>query len=221
MLTGTHRAGSAHARAGAGRTGVCGARLRHHGRVTSPDGPALVLAVCTGNICRSPAVERLLAARLAGTDVVVASAGTRGVVGAPVSAPMVPLVEAAGASADGFVARRLTAGVARDADLVLALTRGHRAAVVETVPALVRRTFTLLELARLLEHVDPDELRAAGDTVGARVRALPRLVTAVRHLAGRGEDDVVDPYGGSAALYRESFGQLAPAVESVAAALRA
>ncbi|WP_236122967.1 arsenate reductase/protein-tyrosine-phosphatase family protein [Cellulomonas palmilytica] len=186
---------------------------------TAPD-PALVLAVCTGNICRSPAVERLLAARLAGTDVVVASAGTRAVVGAPVSPPMVPLVEAAGASADGFVARRLSPGIARDADLVLALTRRHRAAIVETVPALVRRTFTLLELARLLDHVDPAELRAAGDTPGERVRALPRLATAVRHLADRGEDDVVDPYGGSDALYRESFSQLAPATEALAAALR-
>lgn len=187
---------------------------------TAPD-PALVLAVCTGNICRSPAVERLLAARLAGTDVVVASAGTRAVVGAPVSPPMVPLVEAAGASADGFVARRLSPGIARDADLVLALTRRHRAAIVETVPALVRRTFTLLELARLLDHVDPAELRAAGDTPGARVRALPVLAASARHLAGRGEDDVVDPYGGSDALYRESFSQLAPAVETLAAVLLA
>jgi len=189
--------------------------------VTTAPEPALVLAVCTGNICRSPAVERLLAARLAGTDVVVASAGTRGVVGAPVSAPMVPLMAAAGADASGFAARRLNATVARDADLVLALARRHRAAIVETVPALVRRTFTLLELARLLEHVDPADLHAAGATPGERVRALPRLATAVRPQAGRGEDDVLDPYGGSDELYRQSFGQLAPAVEAIAAALLA
>ncbi len=189
--------------------------------MTTAPSPAVVLAVCTGNICRSPAVERLLAARLAGTDVAVVSAGTRAVVGHPVSAPMVPLLTSAGARVEGFAAQQLDAGLVTRADLVLGLTRDHRSAVVSLAPAAVRRTFTLLELARLLEHVDPDELRAAGDTVGARVRALPRLVTAVRHLAGRGEDDVVDPYGGSAALYRESFGQLAPAVEAVAAALRA
>lgn len=181
--------------------------------------PAQVLAVCTGNICRSPAVERLLAARLAGTDVRVASAGTRAVVGHPVSAPMVPLVEQAGATAAGFAARQLTADLVREADLVLALTRAHRAAVVELVPAAVRRTFTLRELARLLAHVDPGALHAAGSTPGDRVRALPALAAAVRHLAGPGVDDVVDPVGRPDAVYRASYDELAPATEALATAL--
>ena len=47
---------------------------------TSGPGRAGVLAVCTGNICRSPAVELLLRDRL-GAHVDVASAGVGAVVG--------------------------------------------------------------------------------------------------------------------------------------------
>ncbi|UCN14097.1 low molecular weight phosphatase family protein [Cellulomonas iranensis] len=187
--------------------------------MTTPPDPALVVAVCTGNICRSPAVERLLAARLAGTDVVIVSAGTHAVVGHPVSAPMVPLLTGAGADVDGFAARQLDAGLVARADLVLALTRGHRSAVVQLAPAAVRRTFTLLELARLLPHVDPAALRDAGATPGERLRALPALAAAARPAAGTGVDDVEDPIGRGDAVYRASFASLAPAVDALATAL--
>ena len=43
-----------------------------------------ILVVCTGNICRSPYIERRLAGLLADTDAVVTSAGTRALVGAPI-----------------------------------------------------------------------------------------------------------------------------------------
>lgn len=177
-----------------------------------PEPVAPILAVCTGNICRSPAIERLLAARLPG--VAVASAGTGAVVGHPMSAPMAPLVAAAGADATGFAARQLTPELLVGRRLVLAASRGHRAAVVELAPVLVRRTFTLLELARLLSvaHVP-------GTTSEERLRALPDAVAAARPLAPSGDDDVVDPIGRSDEVYRLSFGQMLPAVEVVARAL--
>ncbi|WP_284439723.1 arsenate reductase/protein-tyrosine-phosphatase family protein [Cellulomonas xiejunii] len=188
--------------------------------MTSPEPPARILAVCTGNICRSPVVERVLAARLAGTDVQVTSAGTRAVVGHAVSAPMVPLLTDAGADAAGFAARQLTADLIREADLVIALTRAHRSQVVELVPGAVRRTFTLLEIARLVAHVDPQAVHDSGQTPGARLRALPGLAAAVRHVAGSGEDDVADPIGGSEAVYRASYDAMAPALRTLAQALR-
>ncbi len=165
-----------------------------------------VLAVCTGNICRSPAVERLLAAGLAGTDVEVSSAGTRAVRGHPMSAPMAALVEGAGASADAFVARQLTAALVRQSSLVLALTRAHRAAVVELDPAAVRRTFTLRELARLADVLGPT---GTGGTAGERLAALVPAAAAARHPAPRpADDDVVDPYGGPQSLYQRAFDEL-------------
>lgn len=108
-----------------------------------------ILTVCTGNICRSPVAERLLAARL-GDRAEVTSAGTRAVVGAPIDPGMASLLDTAGEASGGFAARQLTATQIRDADLVLALTRAHRARILEEVPAALRRTFTLLEFARIV-----------------------------------------------------------------------
>ena len=187
----------------------------------SPPQPYTVLVVCTGNICRSPAVERLLAAELdAGPGVRVASAGVGAVVGAPMSEPMAALLREAGVSPDGFVARQLTEPMLQDADLILALTREHRSRIVGLHPRAVRRTFTVRELARLSGWVDPAALPAG--TVGERLAALQPLAAAQRgmHAGPPDEDDVVDPYGGNDALYRRSFDELRPAVTQIARIVR-
>lgn len=183
-----------------------------------PAGDAFsILCVCTGNICRSPAAERLLAARL-GPEVVVSSAGTRALVGQPVSPPMDILIAEAGGDPGGFAARRLTEQQLAPADLVLALTTAHRGDVVELWPAAVRRTFTLKELARLLGSVDVAALPVAG--VGARLRAALPLASAQRRPVGvPGGDDVADPYGRGPDAYVRSFAEIEAAVAAIAAVL--
>jgi len=183
--------------------------------------PYTVLAVCTGNICRSPAVERLLTAELgAGSGVRVASAGVRAVVGAPMPAPMASLVRGAGVSPDGFAAHQLTEQMLRDADLVLALTKAHRSWIVALHPGAVRRTFTVRELARLAGWVDPTALPLG--TAAERLAALLPLAAGQRGLrpGAPNEDDVVDPYGGDDALYRRAFDELRPAVVAIARVVR-
>jgi protein-tyrosine phosphatase len=183
--------------------------------------PYRVLAVCTGNVCRSPAVERLLAAGLdAGSGVQVASAGVGAVVGAPIPIPMASLLQSVGVAADGFVARQLTEQMLRSADLVLALTRAHRSTIVEMYPGVVRRTFTVRELARLAGGVDPAALPAG--PAAQRLAALLPLAAAQRglHPPTPGEDDVVDPFGGTDALYRCSFDELYPAVAQILRVVR-
>ena len=188
----------------------------------SGPGRAGVLAVCTGNICRSPAVELLLRDRL-GAHVDVASAGVGAVVGAPVSPPMAALLDGAGIATRGFVAQQLTRELVRDASLVLALTRKHRSAVVRLEPAALRRTFTLRELARLLALADLGGLPAdpAERVVEliARAQASRTAPGAVLPSERAAEDDVIDPYRGDDALYARSWAELTPAVEAIAAVL--
>jgi len=153
-----------------------------------------ILVVCTGNVCRSPAAERLLRRHL-GPSVTVESAGTFGLVREPIAAPMAKLLAESGVDIDGFAARRLTAGLTQQADLVLAATRAHRSLVVEECPSAVRRTFTLREFARLLTAVDAVALPTG--TPADRLRPAVPLAAAQR---GRwrvpsSEDDVLDPYG--------------------------
>lgn len=172
-----------------------------------------ILCVCTGNVCRSPAAERLLSCRL-GPDIQVTSAGTHALVGQPISPPMDQLVEGAGAAAGGFAARRLTERVVQPADLVLAMTRGHRGDVVELWPRAVRRTFTLKEFARLLGEVDPGALPPG--RAGERLRAaVPLLAAHRRQVLDVRLDDVVDPYRQGAEVYGASFADIEQAVSSI------
>lgn len=176
-----------------------------------------VVCVCTGNVARSPAAERLLGAAL-GDQVRVGSAGTSALVGRGIDPPMAELVAAAGHDTTGFVARQVTPALLRAADLVLTLTREHRASTVDLAPATVRRTFTLREYARLLGELDPDLLPAGSTAV--RAEASVPLAAARRRRAGADEDDVADPYGRSAATYAAAFAAIEQAVAGIAAALR-
>ena len=58
------------------------------------------------------------------------------------------------------------------ADLVLGLTREHRAAVVDDVPRASSRTVTVREYARLLTGVTPADLPAVGSDPVERFRAV-------------------------------------------------
>jgi protein-tyrosine phosphatase len=179
------------------------------------DQPYAILCVCTGNVCRSPAAELLLAARV-GPSVKVASAGTLGLVGRPIEPPMAAHLAAMGLEPARFAARRLTAADVAGADLVLGLTRGHRAEAVELAPAAVRRAFTLLEFARLLRQIQPDELSET--SVADRLReAVPLAAARRRMVVGPvNADDVVDPYRLAQEVYDQSFSAISAAVDTIA-----
>lgn len=93
-----------------------------------------VLVVCVGNICRSPAGERLLAALK--PELQVSSAGIGALVGHPADATMSGVAATAGLSLDQHVARQFTADIGREADLILVMEPGHRTEIVRLAPQL-------------------------------------------------------------------------------------
>jgi len=170
-----------------------------------------VLTVCTGNVCRSPAAAAWVVA-LADRSVAAASAGVAAVVGAPVSEPMADLMRGAGLRVAGFSAHQLTPRMIEHSDLVLTMTAQHRAWVVGRVPAAVRRTFTLLELARVARLVDVDSSAPTAE----RLRHLVDAVPTVRAQFGSEDDtDVPDPYGLGADAYDLAFGLIEGAVRDI------
>lgn len=182
-----------------------------------------ILTVCTGNVCRSPAAEIFLANDLAALDFVeIESAGTGALVASGIPEPGLRLLSSDGLDGSAHRARQLTPSIVREADLVLAMSREHRKAVVELTPAATRRTFTVRELARVAEFVGTagDAVADAGNTPEDRMRAAVLLAAVQRGLAPQPDDpaelDVIDPYRRSDETYRESFGQIRPATRTIA-----
>ena len=173
------------------------------------DDEARILIVCTGNICRSPFIERLLQHELderrpgsgAGTpEIIVRSAGTGAMVGSAMDPRAAAQLEAHGGDPSGFSARDLTQALIAESDLVLTATREHRGKVARMSPAAMRRVFTFRDFAHLVAGIDGPAPAGA-----AAVRMSPRdwvRNVADKAAASRGLKpplspdlaDIVDPY---------------------------
>jgi protein-tyrosine phosphatase len=180
-----------------------------------------VLVVCTGNVCRSPAITALLRAGLERTGIDVASAGVKAQEGAPVDATMLGLMPpAVRAELDGITARVLAPEQIEHADVILTATRAHRSSVVRMVPSAVRRTFTVREFAHYAALVearqsgrDEEPLASIADVVERvpYVRASPRLADK--------DFDLPDPFGRSARVYRKAYAMVEDASATIARVL--
>ncbi len=170
--------------------------------------PLRVLVVCTGNICRSPLAERLLQQRMR-DRAVVASAGVRGLDACAMDPTAGAQLQRLGGDPTGFASRRLAAADVATADLVITMTRAHRSEVLALEPRGLRRTFTLRELAHLLER---DGASSDPSTTIARLAAS-------RSTATLDDYDIPDPIGAPEQLHAEVADQIAACVDVVAVAI--
>ena len=184
-----------------------------------------ILTVCTGNICRSPLAQRLLSLGLQGIgEVDVSSAGTDALVGHGMTDQTATIAHRHGVLApEQHVARLLSVEQLQESSVAIALTRAHRREIVALLPRGSRRTFTLRELARLLDAVQPSDLTDVAalppsDKVG-RFAALIEVAATLRGYVAPPEneldDDVIDPYRRSDEVYALMESQLVPAVDLI------
>jgi protein-tyrosine phosphatase len=164
-----------------------------------------IMFVCIGNVCRSPLGERLLASRLPPEAFEVASAGVGAMVGSPMTPEAAAHLESYGGSADGFTARLLIPPIVQQSDLILTATKAIRSRVLEDSPAALRRPFTELEFAALLDVVPADTDPAA----------LVRTAAEERSRAALDDYDIPDPYGRGDEAHLEAAESMKAAVERI------
>jgi protein-tyrosine phosphatase len=169
-----------------------------------------VLAVCIGNVCRSPLMEELLRRRLP-DGVTVSSAGVRAMVGDPMDTHAAAELARLGGNADGLRARQFQSRMAAEAQLVLTATSEVRSRVLEEAPAALKRSFTVLEFAYLARAAPP------GMTDWSELVAW---AATNRSLALGQELDVVDPMGRSPEVHREAADAIDQATAELAGVLR-
>lgn len=105
-----------------------------------------------------------------------------------------------GGEPDGHRARLLTESRLRETDLVLTASRAHRAAVVQLLPRMSRKTFTVSEFARLVSAIPKHERRLL-ENRSALADAARALRGYVPPPEDPEQDDIEDPYGKPTEVY--------------------
>lgn len=179
--------------------------------------PVRILVVCTGNICRSPMVERLLQRgldRLSQGQFLVRSAGTHALIGRPIDQPVASLLTEMGASSENFAAQQLSDSLLAEQDIIIALTKDHRTRIVTTEPRVLRRTVLLVELAQFLQdHEASPSARGPAERWAMAVGASLRSPN--RSLSRSSSVDIADPFQQDEQVYAEVAHQINQAVLSL------
>lgn len=149
----------------------------------------IVLFVCTGNTCRSPMAEglfrHLLATRLGcksdeleDRGALVMSAGIAAMLGGRAAAEAIDALTPLGIDLTGHESQPLTETLVRHADLILAMTRSHRQAILAEWPEVASRV-------KLLCHDDSDVPDPVGGPAEQYERCLAQMKPEVEKWADR------------------------------------
>ena len=154
--------------------------------------PFRIMTVCTGNICRSPMAEFMLAAAAAtaGLNVAVDSAGmSAGEIGSPLDPRAKAVLASHGIPCTDHTARQFKPAWFAERDLILALDTDHYDALRALAP-----TPAAAEKVRMLRSFDPAVAEAGPDGQG-----------------------IYDPWYGNARDFEVSWDLIAAAIPAILA----
>jgi len=102
-----------------------------------------ILIVCIGNICRSPTAEVLLKHQLDDNHKIIHSAGLGAMVGKDIEPTAREVLLEHGIDPAQHVARQLTSSMLAEADLILAMEKGHVNQISNIAPEARGKSFLL------------------------------------------------------------------------------
>ncbi len=191
-----------------------------------------LLFVCTGNTCRSPMAAAMGKEHLKNADSVmegkvrVDSAGISALEGAAATSHARTVMEEKGLDIEAHQARRVSAELLAEADLVLTMTFKHKRVLLERfaeeVPRLRGRVFTLKEYVRRPaggKEEARDAARYLESLYKKRAQLAEQLLEVEREIELYEEKakelEVADPMGGTEEDYRQTAKEIEAAVRKL------
>lgn len=174
-----------------------------------------ILVVCSANRGRSPAATYLLqdaAAKLKPRrKVIVRSAGLSAQPGQEMLASMRDAMQTQRLPVNEHRSRTFDIHEARRSHLVITMTEEQRRTVTRSDPTLIPKTFTLLELARLVASPQwKPEWNGTDDVVARIHRMRPHAAAPAK------PEDVNDPLHGGSRMAASVLGKIDRAVQQIA-----
>ncbi|MDR0595339.1 MAG: hypothetical protein LBF94_01390 [Puniceicoccales bacterium] len=118
-----------------------------------------ILIVCTGNTCRSPLVEAIVADYLEKSALknkfIVSSGGISAQSGEPAHHYATQIARELGLSLEGHITRKVDRHLLDESDLVLCMTDAHKFLLLHNFEGLLKKCFTLAECVSFYDIGDP------------------------------------------------------------------
>lgn len=171
---------------------------------------ARVLMVCTGNICRSPAMHYLAARDWAGAAE-VSSAGTHAETGMDATPEIRRSAAGYGLVMPRHRPTQLTASLVSRADLVLVATEAHARWIAREMGDLPDHVFGLKQAAELASRADDP----AGETAAERLRGVTAALRAEQEREPAPLSSLDDPWARDQNTYDRVMGEIVDAMGAI------
>lgn len=166
--------------------------------------------VCTGNICRSPAMHYLAARDWAGAAE-VSSAGTHAETGMDATSQIRRSAAARGLVIPRHRPTQLTAALVSRADLVLVATEAHARWIARDMGGLPDHVFGLKQAAELALRADAP----AGKTAAERLRSVAAALRAEQEREPAPLGSLDDPWARDQDTYDRVMGEIVDAMRAI------
>lgn len=150
-----------------------------------------ILLICTGNICRSSMAQVLLGDALTRrqkeNDYLLDSAGLAALSGVNASEQAQAALHEMGLDLSYHKAKQVTDEMLQDADLILTMTASHKKVILEVMPSMKGKVFTLKEWVGN-EMEDLDVLDPFGQSLAVYCRCRDELKELLEKTADKLEE---------------------------------